>query len=126
MRTAQLVGPDAGAAGSPHEHGGKEDGGDPTNPTPFMTGRMDIQLHEAACKTRWERLTRLEARAVVDQGLLTERTRRRLIRPNLDAQRRGDLVCLDALYVVKFKGVGKVWQLTACDAGCTSRCWCRG
>jgi len=75
-------------------------------------------LKRHGLQTRWERLTRLEARAVVDQGVLTERTRRR-VRPHVDAQRPGDLVCLDAFYVGKLKGVGKVWQLTACDAACS-------
>ena len=28
----------------------------------------------------------------------------------------GELVCLDSFYVGKLKGVGKVWQITACDA----------
>lgn len=69
-------------------------------------------------QTRWERLTRLEARAETD-GLLTERTRRRVVRSHVDAQRPGDLVCLDAFYIGKLKGVGKVWQLTACDAACS-------
>ena len=69
-------------------------------------------------QTRWERLTRLEAHAATD-GLLTERTRRRLVRPHVEAQRPGDLVCLDAFYIGKLKGVGKVWQLTACDAACS-------
>ncbi len=76
-------------------------------------------LKRHGLQTRWERLTRLEARAVVDQGVLTERTRRRLVRPHVAAQRPGDLVCLDAFYVGKLKGVGKVWQLTACDAACS-------
>jgi hypothetical protein len=65
-------------------------------------------LKRHGLQTRWERLTRLEARAVVDQGVLTERTRRRLVRPHVAAQRPGDLVCLDAFYVGKLKGVGKV------------------
>ena len=70
-------------------------------------------------QTRWERLTRLEAQAVGAHGLLTERTRRRVVHPHVDAQRPGDLVCVDAFYVGKLKGVGKVWQLTACDAACS-------
>ena len=28
----------------------------------------------------------------------------------------GELVCLDCFYVGNLKGVGKVWQITACDA----------
>jgi hypothetical protein len=35
----------------------------------------------------------------------------------VEAQRPGDLVCLDAFYIGKLKGVGKVWQLTACSYG---------
>lgn len=75
-------------------------------------------LRRHGLQTRWERLTRLEARAATD-GLLTERTRRRLLRPHVAAQRPGDVVCLDAFYIGKLKGVGKVWQLTACDAACS-------
>lgn len=57
-------------------------------------------LRRHGLQTRWERLTRL-------------------IRPHVEAQRPGDLVCLDAFYIGKLKGVGKVWQLTACDAACS-------
>ena len=32
------------------------------------------------------------------------------------ATRPGDLVCRDRFYTGKLKGVGRVWQLTACDA----------
>jgi transposase InsO family protein len=51
-------------------------------------------------------------------GLLTERTARRLVRKerHIEAERPGDLVCLDGFYIGKLKGVGRVWQLTACDA----------
>src|SRR2546427_1809322 len=28
----------------------------------------------------------------------------------------GELVCLDTFYIGNLKGVGKVWQITACDA----------
>ncbi len=31
----------------------------------------------------------------------------------------GDLVCLDCFYIGKLKGVGKLWQVTACDAACS-------
>lgn len=75
-------------------------------------------LKRHSLPTRWERLTRLEAHAATD-GLVTERTQRRLVRPHVEAQHPGDLVCLDAFYIGKLKGVGKVWQLTACDAACS-------
>ncbi|MDR7559682.1 MAG: helix-turn-helix domain-containing protein [Armatimonadota bacterium] len=70
-------------------------------------------------RTRWERLTKLEAHSASTVGLLTERTRTYLRPPPVEAQRPGDLVCLDAFYVGKLTGVGKVWQLTACDAACS-------
>ncbi len=56
--------------------------------------------------------------------MLTERTRRALARAqrpgplHLAAEQPGDLVCLDTFYIGKLKGVGKVWQYTACDAAC--------
>ncbi len=67
-------------------------------------------------RTRWERLLKIEAQAATAQGLLTERTRRPVPERHVEAQRPGDLVCLDAFYIGKLKGVGKLWQLTACDA----------
>jgi transposase InsO family protein len=54
--------------------------------------------------------------------LLTERTRRALWRARHGAARHvaadepGELVCLDTFYIGNLKGVGKVWQITACDA----------
>lgn len=80
-------------------------------------------VHAILCRhglrTRWERLTKLEAHSASTVGLLTERTRTYLRPPPVEAQRPGDLVCLDAFYVGKLTGVGKVWQLTACDAACS-------
>ncbi|MER3460747.1 MAG: hypothetical protein C4303_06390 [candidate division GAL15 bacterium] len=75
-------------------------------------------LRRHGLQTRWERRTRLEARAATE-GPLTERTRAHLAHPHVEAQRPGDLACLDAFYIGKLKGVGKVWQLTACDAACS-------
>jgi transposase len=73
--------------------------------------------------TRRERLGLLEQHSARCAGLLTERTRRQLeqARPtpsqrHVEAQEPGDLVCLDCFYIGKLKGVGKVWQITACDA----------
>jgi transposase len=42
-------------------------------------------------------------------GLATRRAR-------LEASAPGELVCLDTFYIGNLKGVGKVWQITACDA----------
>jgi transposase InsO family protein len=35
------------------------------------------------------------------------------------AREPGELVCLDTFYIGQLKGVGKVWQITACDAACS-------
>ena len=82
-------------------------------------------LRRMGLQTRWERLAVLEAHRAQAAGLLTERTRRQLAAaqrrqaPHIEAARPGDLVCLDTFYVGKLKGVGKVWQYTACDAACS-------
>ena len=72
--------------------------------------------------TRSQRLGVLEHHSAERAGLLTERTRRtlRATRPpaerHVEASVPGELVCIDCFYVGKLKGVGKVWQITACDA----------
>ena len=72
--------------------------------------------------TRRERLLVLEHQSAQHAGLLTERTRRQLWRArpgstrHVEAHVPGELVCLDTFYIGKLKGVGKVWQITACDA----------
>lgn len=73
-------------------------------------------------QTRFERLVILEQHAAETAGLLTERTRRKLLRAqghkprHVQASVPGELVCIDTFYIGKLKGVGKVWQYTACDA----------
>src|SRR5881409_3408627 len=72
--------------------------------------------------TRRARLTVLEQQAARTAGLLTARTRQRLWRArygrtrHVEAKEPGELVCLDTFYIGNLKGVGKVWQITACDA----------
>jgi len=79
-------------------------------------------LRRTGLQTKWERLTVLEAHSAQAAGLLTERTRRQLLAAqrrsgrHVEAKKPGELVCLDTFYIGKLKGVGKVWQLTACDA----------
>ena len=65
----------------------------------------------------------LERHSASRAGLLTERTRRALekarptpSRRHVEAKEPGELVCFDCFYIGKLKGVGKVWQITACDA----------
>ena len=81
--------------------------------------------------TRMERFGVLEQHSARRAGLLTERTRKVLAkaRPtpsqrHVEAEKPGDLVCFDCFYVGKLKGVGKVWQITACDAA-SSFAWAR-
>lgn len=82
-------------------------------------------LCRAGLPTRWQRLAVLEHHSARAAGLLTERTRRRLWiaqhgrTQHVHAVRPGDLVCFDTFYIGKLKGVGKVWQYTACDAACS-------
>ena len=72
--------------------------------------------------TRRARLLVLEHHSAQRAGLLTERTRQRLWRArhgstrHVGAREPGELVCLDTFYIGNLKGVGKVWQITACDA----------
>ncbi len=80
-------------------------------------------LRRQGLGTRQERLGLLEAHSAQRAGLLTQRTRRQLekARPtpsqrHVEAKDPGELVCLDCFYVGKLKGVGPVWQITACDA----------
>jgi transposase InsO family protein len=82
-------------------------------------------LRRRGLQTRWERLAVLEAHSAQAAGLLTERTRRQLAAaqrrraPHIQASKPGELVPLDTFYIGKLKGVGKVWQYTACDAACS-------
>jgi transposase InsO family protein len=81
-------------------------------------------LRRVGLQTRRERLLVLERHSAKRAGLLTERTRRRLERArrrrrHVHAKEPGDLVSVDTFYIGKLKGVGKVWQITACDAACS-------
>jgi transposase InsO family protein len=67
--------------------------------------------------TRRARLAVVEAHSAEVQGLVTERVarRRRPVR-HVEAEVPGELLSLDTFYVGQLKGVGKVWQITGCDA----------
>jgi transposase len=79
-------------------------------------------LRRVGLATRRARLTVLEQQAARTAGLLTERTRQSLWRPrhgrtrHVEANEPGELLCLDTFYIGNLKGVGNVWQITACDA----------
>jgi len=72
--------------------------------------------------TRRHRLAVLERASAATTGLLTERTVKAV--RHVEADQPGDLVSLDTFYVGKLKGVGKVWQITACDVA-SSFAWAR-
>lgn len=82
-------------------------------------------LKRHGLSSRWERLARTEIHAAATTGLLTERTRSALqlargeAGRHVAANRPGELVCLDTFYIGHLKGVGQVWQYTACDAACS-------
>jgi transposase InsO family protein len=76
-------------------------------------------LHRLGLGTRIQRLLVLEVHSAKSAGLLTERTRRSLSQRkarHVQAEKPGELVCIDTFYIGNLKGVGKLWQLTACDA----------
>jgi hypothetical protein len=99
----------------------------PTRGTRWVSAQLAEQRQPVPATTVWRvlrrhGLSRREARlAAVEQhgaavsGVLTERVRRRIAR-HVGATRPGDLLSLDTFYVGRLKGVGKVWQITACDA----------
>jgi len=77
-------------------------------------------LHRRGLGTRRERLARLEQHAAATHGLVTEAERRRQRRArHVQADQPGELVSLDSFYVGRLKGVGQVWQITACDVACS-------
>ena len=80
-------------------------------------------LRRAGLNHRVARLAVLEAQSATT-GLLTERTARRRQPRHVAATHPGDLCSLDSFYIGKLKGVGKVWQLTACDCA-SSFGWAR-
>jgi transposase InsO family protein len=76
-------------------------------------------LHRLGLGTRAQRLLVLEVHSAKTAGLLTDRTRRNLAQRkvrHVRAEKPGELVCIDTFYIGNLKGVGKMWQLTACDA----------
>lgn len=79
-------------------------------------------LRRQGLGTRRARLAVLEHYSATTAGLLTERTAKAI--RHVAAARPGDLLCLDTFYVGKLKGVGKVWQITGCDAA-SSFGWAR-
>jgi len=72
--------------------------------------------------TRSQRFGLLERHSAAHAGLLTERTKRTLqkarptpSRAHIEADEPGELVGFDCFYIGRLKGIGKVWQVTACD-----------
>jgi transposase InsO family protein len=75
-------------------------------------------LRRHGLNRRAARLAAVEHHSAATAGVLTERVRRR-VRRHLAATHPGDLLSLDTFYVGRLKGVGRVWQITACDAACS-------
>ncbi len=80
-------------------------------------------LRRHGLRTRQQRFGLLERHSASRAGLLTERTRRALEKARPTPSRRhvharlpGQLVCFDCFFIGRLKGVGKIWQITACDA----------
>ena len=76
-------------------------------------------LRRCGLGTGVQRLLVLETHSAKSAGLLTERTRRTLARRkvrHVQAEKPGALICIATFYIGSLKGVGKLWQLTACDA----------
>lgn len=110
----------------------------PTRGPDFFAGMLRRQGHPASasgiqkCLRRKglghkaERLALLEAQQVLDGGVVTERTKALVDRAvrRIRADRPGQLVCLDTLFIGELKDVGKVWALVAIDAA-TSWPWVR-
>ena len=66
-------------------------------------------LHRLGLGTRVQRLPVLEVHSVRNAGLLTERTRQNLARRktrHVQAEKPGELVCIDTFYIGNLKGVG--------------------
>jgi len=82
--------------------------------------RRVLRRHQLG--SRRQRLAVLERVSAVTTGVLTER----IAKPvrHVAAEQPGDLLSLDTFYVGKLKGVGKVWQITGCDAA-SSFGWAR-
>jgi transposase InsO family protein len=75
-------------------------------------------LRRHGLNRREARLAAVEVQGAATSGVLTERVRKRVAR-HIRATTPGDLLSLDTFYVGRLKGVGKVWQITACDAACS-------
>ena len=75
-------------------------------------------LRRHGLSRRDARLAAVEYQGAAVNGVVTARVRRRVAR-HVRATRPGDLLSLDTFYVGQLKGVGKVWQITACDAACS-------
>lgn len=64
-------------------------------------------------------LLELERRSAASAGFITELSRLSLFRSrtrHVEAERPGELVCIDTFCVGELKGFGRLWQITACNA----------
>jgi transposase InsO family protein len=88
-------------------------------------GAVSKVLSRFGLARRSSRLAAAELRGLEEGGPITERALRELRAREarrdfrLGSDTVGEEVFLDLLYVGKLKGVGPVWQLTACDGACS-------
>jgi len=73
-------------------------------------------------KDRLEWVRRLHGEVVKPSDLETARQKAK--KRHIQAEKPGELVCLDLFYVGCLKGVGRIYQMTACDAA-TSFAWAK-
>jgi transposase InsO family protein len=102
----------------------------PTRGARWVSAQLAEQQLPVAATTVWRilqrhglsrreaRLAAVEYQGAATTGVLTERVRKRVAR-HVAANAPGDLLSIDTFYVGRLKGVGKVWQITACDAACS-------
>lgn len=88
-------------------------------------GGVSNVLQRAGLGTRRERLAAAEALAASEGGPLTERTLRDIrskeavVHKHIGSDVVGEQLFMDTMYVGRLKGVGPVWQFTACDGACS-------
>ncbi len=87
-------------------------------------GGVSNVLRRAGLHRRSARLAAAEALAASEGGPITERALRdiraqEVTRRHIGSDTVGEQVFLDTMYVGRLKGVGKIWQYSAVDGGCS-------
>jgi len=100
----------------------------------FLLQQMNIPIGKTAVygvlkryglnrkQDRWEWVRKLNGEIVRLSDLDTDRQRSK--KRHIQADDPGELICVDLFYVGCIKGIGRIYQMTACDAA-TSFAWAR-